>query len=118
DTIGVAAGLAGAASMATGVVLVKRWGIPQGVSPMALAGWQLTAAGLVLFVPALALEGIPSDVGVRGLAGYAWLTLVGALLSYTLWFAGIRRLPVTATALLGILSPLVAALLGAIVAGE
>lgn len=44
--------------------------------------------------------------------------MVGALLAYSLRFAGLRRLPVTATALLGLLSPLVAALLGALHAGE
>ena len=35
-----------------------------------------------------------------------------------IWFSGIRLLPVTATALLGLLSPLVAAILGAAIAGE
>lgn len=51
-------------------------------------------------------------------AGYARLGLVGALLTYTIWFAGIRHLPVTPTALLGLLSPLTAAALGALIAGE
>ncbi|GGF33300.1 hypothetical protein GCM10010922_05530 [Microbacterium sorbitolivorans] len=49
---------------------------------------------------------------------YAWLGLVGALLTYTLWFAGIGLLPVTSTALLGLLSPLMAAALGSLIAGE
>ena len=52
------------------------------------------------------------------MAGYAWLGLVGGLAAYVLWFAGIRRLPVTSTALLGLLSPLTAALLGHVIAGE
>ena len=38
--------------------------------------------------------------------------------AYVLWFEGIRRLPVTPTALLGLLSPLTAALLGSVIAGE
>ncbi|GGO61418.1 ABC transporter permease [Microbacterium nanhaiense] len=118
DAIGLAAGLGGAASMAMGVVLVKRWGIPQGVSAMAFAGWQLTAAGAVLILPALLIDGVPSDIGMLAVAGYAWLGVIGGLCSYALWFAGIRRLPVTSTALLGILSPLVAAVLGAAFAGE
>ncbi|MEU2153392.1 EamA family transporter, partial [Micrococcus luteus] len=38
DPVGVAAGLGGAGAMATGVVLTKKWKLPQGVSPIALAG--------------------------------------------------------------------------------
>ena len=118
DALGVVAGLAGTASMGLGVVLTKRWGRPPGVLAVGLAGWQLTAGGLVLLVPALLMDGIPSGIDGPAIAGYVWLGLVGTLLAYTLWFAGIRRLPVTATALLGLLSPLVAATLGATVAGE
>lgn len=116
--IGIAAGLGGALSMAAGVVLTKKWGRPEGVSAIGLAGWQLTAAGLVLLLPAMLIDGVPPNIGGPALAGYAWLGLVGALFAYTLWFAAIRRLPVTATALLGLLSPLVAAILGVAIVGE
>ena len=118
DPIGVAAGIGGALSMGTGVVLTKKWGKPEGVSPVGLAGWQLTAAGLVLFLPALLIDGVPGGIDGKAIAGYIWLGLIGGLFTYTLWFAAIRRLPVTATALLGLLSPLVAATLGAAIAGE
>lgn len=118
DSIGLAAGLGGALAMATGVILTKRWCLPEGVSASALAGWQLTAAGVLLALPALVLERPPSVVTVEGWLGYAWLGLMGALVSYSFWFAGIRRLPVTSTALLGLLSPLVAAALGALFAHE
>lgn len=116
--IGILAGIGGAASMGTGVVLTKRWGLPVGVPPIGLAGWQLTAAGLVLLLPALLVDGVPPGIDGTAWLGYAWLGIVGALITYTIWFAGIRRLPVTATALLGLLSPLVAATLGAVIAGE
>ncbi|WP_449277630.1 EamA family transporter [Leucobacter sp. GX24907] len=115
---GVCAGLAGAASMGVGVVLTKKWGRPEGVSAVTLAGWQLTAAGLVLLLPAFLIDGVPLGIDGTALLGYAWLGLIGAFLTYTVWFSGIRRLPVTATALLGLISPLVAAILGAAVAGE
>lgn len=118
DPVGVVAGFAGAVSMSLGVVLTKRWGRPEGVSAIALAGWQLTAGGLVLMIPAVIFEGIPVSVDAPAVAGYLWLGLIGGLLAYTLWFAGIRRLPVTATALLGLLSPLVAATLGTLLVGE
>lgn len=116
--IGILAGLGGAASMGTGVVLTKKWGRPEGVSAIGLAGWQLTAAGLVLLLPALLIDGVPAEIDGTAWLGYAWLGLIGAFLTYTIWFSGIRRLPVTATALLGLLSPLVAAILGAAIAGE
>jgi len=116
--LGILAGLGGAVSMGIGVVLTKKWGRPEGVSAVGLAGWQLTAAGLVLLLPALLIDGIPPGIDGKAVLGYAWLGLIGALLTYTIWFAGIRRLPVTATALLGLLSPLVAAALGAAIAGE
>lgn len=118
DPTGVIAGIAGAAAMGTGVVLTKRWGRPEDVSAVGFAGWQLTAGGLVLLVPALLIDGIPGHVDAPGIAGYLWLGIIGGLVAYTLWFTGIRSLPVTATALLGLLSPLVAAALGVLVADE
>lgn len=62
DPVGVLAGLAGTASMGLGVTLTKRWGRPQGVGAIALAGWQLTAGGLVLLIPTLTIEGIPERI--------------------------------------------------------
>ena len=118
DALGVAAGLGGAASMGLGVVLTKRWGRPDGVGALTLAGWQLTGAGLLLIVPALVIDGVPTEIDTAALAGYTWLGLVGGLAAYVLWFEGIRRLPVTPTALLGLLSPLTAALLGSVMADE
>ncbi|WP_432789680.1 EamA family transporter [Brevibacterium sp. K11IcPPYGO002] len=114
---GVAATL-GAASMGTGVILVKRWGLPPGIGPVGFASWQLSAGGLVLLLPTLLIEGVPAHVDAPGITGYLWLGGIGGLLAYALWFRGLGRLPVTATALLGLLSPLVAAGLGIVFAGE
>jgi probable blue pigment (indigoidine) exporter len=104
--------------MGTGIVLTKRWGRPEGVSAVGFAGWQLTAGGLVLLVPTLLVEGIPGGIGTQAVAGYLWLGSAGGLIAYTLWFRGLRSLPVTATALLGLLSPLVATVLGVLLADE
>ncbi len=117
DPIGVVAATLGATSMALGVTLAKRWGRPDAVSAIGFAGWQLTAAGVVL-VPLALVEGPPASVDAGGVAGFAWLGIVGGLLAYTLWFRGIRRLPATSVAMLGLLSPVVAAALGAAVLGE
>ncbi|WP_306307669.1 EamA family transporter [Nocardia paucivorans] len=118
DTVGVLAGLAGAASMALGVTLTKRWGRPTGVGPTAFAGWQLTAGGLFLLPVTFFVEGAPPTFGATAALGYLWLGSVGGLIAYALWFQGIGTLPVTSVALLTLLSPLVAAVLGALALGQ
>lgn len=116
DSIGVAAGLGGMASMAVGVVLTQRWGRP--VTLLSFTGWQLTAGGLLLAPLALAVEGLPATLTVRHLGGYAYLSLVGAALAYAVWFRGIDRLSAPTVAFLPLLSPVVATLLGAAVLSQ
>lgn len=118
DPVGIAAGLAGTASMATGVVLARRWGRPEGVGPAVLVSWLLTAGGLVLLPLTLLLEGAPPRIDAAAAAGYAWLGGVSGLVAYLLWFRGLAVLPVASTALLGLLSPVVAAALGWAVLGQ
>ncbi|GAB2748066.1 putative blue pigment (indigoidine) exporter [Amycolatopsis magusensis] len=118
DLVGVLAGLAGALGMALGVTLTKRWGRPAGVGPTALAGWQLTAGGVFLVPVTFVFEGAPPVIDLPAVAGYLWLGLVGGLLAYVLWFRGIGLLPVTSVAVLGLLSPMVAAALGVLVLGQ
>ncbi|MGP5638332.1 EamA family transporter [Brachybacterium tyrofermentans] len=116
DPLGVLAGLGGVTSMAVGTVLSKKWRPP--VGPIAFAGWQLTAGGLVILPLAVAVEGAPPALDAQAVAGYAWLTLVGGLLAYALWFRGLGRMPAGSAAFLPVLSPLVAAVLGYLVLGE
>ncbi|WP_236809214.1 EamA family transporter [Amycolatopsis albispora] len=118
DTAGVLAGLGGALAMALGVTLTKRWGRPAGAGPTAFAGWQLTAGGVFLVPVTFLAEGAPPSIDLPAVAGYLWLGLAGGLLAYVLWFRGIGLLPVTSVAVLGLLSPMVAALLGALVLGQ
>ncbi|MFF5721785.1 EamA family transporter [Streptomyces buecherae] len=112
DALGVLAGLGGTAAMAGGVVLTKRWGRPAGVGPLTLAGWQLAVGGLLLLPLTLAIEGVPDRIDAGAVGGYLWLGSMGGLIAYTLWFRGIGRLPVGATAPLVLLSPLVATVIG------
>ncbi|MFG2294126.1 EamA family transporter [Streptomyces sp. NPDC048603] len=118
DAVGVVAGLGSAASMALGVTLTKRWGRPAGAGPTAFAGWQLTAGGLFLTPLTLLAEGPPPSVDGPAALGYLWLGLVGGLLAFVLWFRGVTALPVTGAAVLVLLSPLVAAALGAALLGQ
>lgn len=110
DPLGVTAALAGAASMATGVVATKRWGRP--VDLLTFTGWQLTAGGLMLVPVVLITEGLPKAMTGANVAGFAWLALVGTGFAYANWFRGIQQLPVAASSMLGLLSPLVAATVG------
>ncbi|MFF8936504.1 EamA family transporter [Streptomyces paradoxus] len=112
DAVGVVAGIGGTATMAVGIVLTKRWGLPAGVGPLALTGWQLTAGGLLLLPLTVALEGAPPRIDAGAAGGYLWLGSVGGLIASTLWFRGVGRLPVGASAPLVLLSPLVAAAIG------
>ncbi|MHA6823735.1 DMT family transporter [Ralstonia pseudosolanacearum] len=115
DAIGVAAALGAAASMATGTVLIERWG--RVGTPLALAAWQLALGGLVLLPVALAVEGLPPMPTLRNAAGFAYLIVIGTALGYWLWVRGIGRLGADVT-FLSLLSPLTATVLGALLLGE
>ncbi|UKD55968.1 EamA family transporter [Amycolatopsis sp. FU40] len=112
DPVGVLAGLGGAVCMATGIVLTKRWGRPDGTSLLTFTGWQLAAGGLVLAPATLAVEGLPGRISGANVAGFAYLGVVGALIAYALWFRGLERLPALAVSFLAFASPLVATVLG------
>lgn len=115
DVIGLVAGLASAASMATGTVLIERWG--RMGSPLALAAWQLTLGGLILLPVALLVEGLPPvPTPLNGL-GLAYLVLIGTALAYWFWVRGITTLG-SSVAFLGLLSPTVATILGAVLLGQ
>ncbi|MEN9893090.1 MAG: hypothetical protein RLY78_3385 [Pseudomonadota bacterium] len=116
DGPGIAAALAGAACMAGGVWLTRRWRPPLPV--LALTGWQLLLGGLMLVPLAAVLDAPLPPLGATQIAAYAWLSLAGALLAYALWFRGIARLPSVAVASLGLLSPLTAVLLGWLLLGQ
>jgi len=118
DTVGVAAGLAAAACMGSGIVLTKKWGRPPGVGLLTFTGWQLLAGGLALVPVTLATEGLPDRVTGTNVAGFAYLSMIGALVAYSIWFRGIERLPALAVSLLGFASPLTATVLGYVVLGQ
>ncbi len=114
DMWGVIAALGGAVVMATGVVLSKRWTSPAPL--LATTGWQLVAGGLLLMPVAWIVEGaLPASFTVGNVAGYAYLTIFGSAVAYALWFRGLRGLSPTNVTFLGLLSPVVATLLGRLV---
>lgn len=116
DLLGVAAGVMGAISMAFGTVLTRRWQPP--VSPLTFTAWQLTAGGVLLVPFAWGLEPPLPPLSMGNGLGIAYLGLIGAALTYLLWFRGVARLEPSVVATLGFLSPLVAVLLGWMVLGQ
>lgn len=112
DVVGVAAAFTSAASMSAGTVLTKCWGRPDGVGPLALTAWQLTAGGLLIAPLALLVEGAPPALDGSAVGGYLYLALANTAVAYWLWFRGIGRLTATQVTFLGPLSPLTAALVG------
>ena len=118
DAWGLTAAIAGTASMAVGILLSSRWRLPAGYRPLTCTAWQLVVGGVVIapLVPftdsgALVLDG-------AAVLGYLWLALVGGAIGYGVWLHGARQLPPASTALLGMLSPLMAAVLGWVVLGQ
>lgn len=116
DPVGIAAGLGGAASMAAGTVLSRKWQPP--VSALSFTAWQLTAGGLILLPFALIMEPALPSLTARNLAGLVWLGLIGAAATYAIWFRGIARIEPGAVAMLGMTSPLTAVILGWVVLGQ
>lgn len=110
DGLGILAALIGAASMAAGTVLSRRWHPP--VSNLTFTAWQLSAGGLLLLPIAFCFEPPLPVLQPHNLGAIAYLSLLGAALTYFCWFRGIARLAPAAVASLGLLSPLVAVLLG------
>ena len=116
EPIGIAAALGGTACMAAGTYLTRRW--KPDLPVLALTGWQLLLGGLILAPVAwLADEPLPALSSQQVLA-YAYLCLAGALLAYALWFRGIARLSPVAVSSLGLLSPLMAVVLGWALLGQ
>ncbi|WP_174977254.1 EamA family transporter [Pandoraea communis] len=116
EPVGILAALAGAASMAMGTYLTRRWRLDMPV--LALTGWQLLLGGLML-VPVAWLADAPLPaLTMWQTLGYLYLSIAGALLAYALWFRGIARLAPVAVSSLGLLSPLTAVVLGWVLLGQ
>lgn len=116
DAVGIAAAVAGAVSMAFGTVLSRRWQPP--VSALAFTAWQLSAGGLLLLPFALWLEPPLPALTLHNWIGFGWLGLVGAALTYIVWFRGVARLEPSAVAPLAFLSPVTAVILGWALLGQ
>lgn len=116
DGLGILAGIAGSASMAFGTVLSRKWQPP--VSALTYTSWQLSAGGILLIPFAFFAPSPWSEISVTNILGLGYLGLIGAGLTYVIWLRGIKLLQPTAVSILGLFSPLSAAILGWLVLSQ
>ncbi|MBY8178411.1 EamA family transporter [Vibrio fluvialis] len=115
---GMLTAILGTLRMALGVVLTKKWGRPTGMTMLGFTGWQLLFGGIILLPVSLWLEGIPTQLTSINYLGYGYLSLIGAILGYFLWFRGIEKLPPVTVSFLGFLSSVSACFLGYLVLNQ
>ena len=110
DGVGIVAAIGGSIAMAIGTVLVQRWLPP--VSLLAFAAWQLTVGGAILLPVALIIESPLVEISTTNLLGLIYLSLISSGVAYFLWFRGITKLQASAASYLGLLTPVVASIVG------
>ncbi|MBL4294662.1 EamA family transporter [Vibrio fluvialis] len=115
---GMLTAILGTLSMALGVVLTKKWGRPTDMTMLGFTGWQLLFGGIILLPVSLWLEGIPTQLTSINYLGYGYLSLIGAILGYFLWFRGIEKLPPVTVSFLGFLSSVSACFLGYLILNQ
>ena len=74
--------------------------------------------GVLLTIVAAVAEGAPPALDGKGVAGAAFVSLVGTALAFVVWYEGLRRLSAGTVGVIGLLNPVTGVLLGALVAGE
>lgn len=114
--LGLAAAVGSVLAAATGAVLTKRWKPP--VDSITLVSWQLVVGGLFLVPVALLTEGAPPSVDLAAVLGYAWIAIFGTGLAYVAWFTALREMPAGRVALISLLNPVFATVLGVVFAHE
>nr|MDQ5837261.1 EamA family transporter [Acidobacteriota bacterium] len=115
---GSAAIVAGAACVAYANVLVKARG--GAFDPAVLAAGQMLCGLVPLLAFGLAFEGNPFKFHWTTLAvvSLLYLTLVGSVAAFLLYYWLVRRIDVTKTMLIPLVTPLAAVVLGMLVLGE
>ena len=112
DALGILAMVAVVIMMAFGTVLMKRWGNPPGMARSGSPGGRSLFAGLTLLPFTLAFEGLPRSVTPTEVGGLVYLVVISGIFAYALWFWGIGQLTAASVTFLGLLNPIMAALLG------
>lgn len=116
DPLGMAASIGSMLSIATGGVLLNKWGQP----PMPLlgfTGWQLLIAGVELTVVAVLAQDAPAQLDAANVLGLGLLAVALTAVPFALWFGAIERAGAVAVAPFMLLVPVTAFVLDALVKG-
>jgi len=108
--IGVSAAFVGALSMSFGTFFSREW--PTNINVYAFTGYQLTFGGIALLCISPLFDTYPSTIELKNMYGYGYLIIFGAIISYSLWFNGVKKLPLGVVTPLGFLSPITAIAVG------
>jgi drug/metabolite transporter (DMT)-like permease len=90
------------------------------IGPSILAGVQMAGGCIPLLLLGTALEGNPLTYHWTGLAVacLAYLTIVGSVIAFMLYYWLIRHTPVTGVLMIPLVTPLIAVLFGVVFGGE
>jgi drug/metabolite transporter (DMT)-like permease len=117
DTVGIGLGL-GAAIVYSGYILISE-GIARRLKPYALAALVCTGAAVTLTTGSAALGQLrPDELTAAGWGWIACLALISTVAAIGWFFAGLRRVGPTITAILGIVEPFTTVALAFVVFGE
>ncbi len=116
DLVGIAAAIGSMLAIATGGVLLNKWGQP----PMPLlgfTGWQLLIAGAELAVVAVVAQDIPATLSAQNLWGLGLLAVALTAIPFALWFGASEKAGAVAAAPFMLLVPIIAFVLDAVIKG-
>jgi drug/metabolite transporter (DMT)-like permease len=115
---GSAAIVAGAACAAYCNVLIKRYG--RAIDPAVLAAGQMLCGLIPLVIVGFVFDGNPLDFRwtPRAIISLLYLTVVGSVVAFILYYWLVRKMDVTKTMLIALVTPFIAVLLGMIVLDE
>lgn len=82
----------GAIAWSVGTVVVAR-GVRGAAEPLALAGWQMLAGGIVLCLAGLVADGLPGGTGGRELGLVLLLAVVGSAVPFALFYVALTHAP-------------------------
>jgi drug/metabolite transporter (DMT)-like permease len=119
-SLGATVALIGAFSWALGTVLAKKVPLPK--STILSAGMQMMCGGGLLLVAAIlsgqAAGWSPDRISSQGFIAMAFLTLIGSLVGFTCYIWLLDHCPPTQVATYAYVNPIIALILGSVIAGE
>jgi drug/metabolite transporter (DMT)-like permease len=119
-SLGATVALIGAFSWALGTVLAKKVPLPK--STILSAGMQMMCGGGLLLVAAVlsgqAAGWSPERISSQGFIAMAFLTLIGSLVGFTCYIWLLDHCPPTQVATYAYVNPIIALILGSVIAGE